>query len=31
VPGLVHPVLGKPVRELLEKTSDKSAVARWRP
>jgi 2-amino-4-hydroxy-6-hydroxymethyldihydropteridine diphosphokinase len=31
VPGLVHPVLGKPVRELLEKTSDKSEVARWRP
>ena len=31
VPKLVHPVLGKPVRELLEKTSDKSAVVRWLP
>jgi 2-amino-4-hydroxy-6-hydroxymethyldihydropteridine diphosphokinase len=31
VPHLVHPVLGKSVRELLEETPDKSAVARWRP
>ena len=31
VPGLVHPGLAKSVRELLEKTPDKSAVARWRP
>jgi 2-amino-4-hydroxy-6-hydroxymethyldihydropteridine diphosphokinase len=31
VPNLVHPALGKTVRELLEKTPDKSAVARWKP
>ena len=31
VPGLVHPVLGTSVRELLDKTPDKSEVARWRP
>jgi 2-amino-4-hydroxy-6-hydroxymethyldihydropteridine diphosphokinase len=31
VPNLVHPALGKSVRELLEQTPDKSAVARWRP
>lgn len=30
-PGLVHPVLGKRVHELLAKTPDKSEVARWRP
>jgi len=29
VPNLVHPTLGKSIRELLEKTPDKSAVTRW--
>jgi 2-amino-4-hydroxy-6-hydroxymethyldihydropteridine diphosphokinase len=29
-PNLVHPVLGYPIRELLEKTSDRSAVIRWK-
>jgi len=29
VPNLVHPTLGNSIRELLEKTPDKSAVARW--
>ena len=31
VPNLVPPGFGKSVRELLEETSDNSAVARWRP
>ena len=31
VPNLIHPTLGKSVRELLDGTSDKSAVRRWRP
>lgn len=31
VPNLVHPALGRPVHELLEKTPDKSAVTRLRP
>jgi len=31
VPHLVHPTLGKSIRELLEKTPDKSAVVRWQP
>ena len=31
VPDLVHPALGKSIHELLENTSDKSAVNRWRP
>jgi len=31
VPGLVHPVVAKPVAELLTKTPDTSAVTRWRP
>jgi 2-amino-4-hydroxy-6-hydroxymethyldihydropteridine diphosphokinase len=31
VPNLVHPVLAKPIRELLEQTTDKSEVVRWRP
>jgi 2-amino-4-hydroxy-6-hydroxymethyldihydropteridine diphosphokinase len=31
VPSLIHPVLGKPIRELLAEVSDKSAVTRWRP
>lgn len=30
VPNLVHPVLGRPIRELLEKTSDRSEVIRWK-
>ena len=29
VPGLVHPVLGKPVSELLAQTNDHSTVVRW--
>lgn len=31
VPNLVHPALGKTVRELLETTPDKSEVVRWKP
>jgi len=31
VPNLTHPTLGKPIHELLEQTSDRSAVTRWRP
>jgi 2-amino-4-hydroxy-6-hydroxymethyldihydropteridine diphosphokinase len=31
VPNLVHPVLKKPVRELLAHTDDKAKVLRWRP
>src|ERR1043165_5574561 len=31
VPNLVPPALGKSVRELLEKTPDRSAVVRWQP
>lgn len=31
VPNLVHPTLGKTVRELLETTPDKSEVVRWKP
>jgi 2-amino-4-hydroxy-6-hydroxymethyldihydropteridine diphosphokinase len=30
VPGLVHPVLGKSIGELLANTNDKSSVARWK-
>ena len=29
VPNLVHPVLGKPISELLTQTKDQSAVVRW--
>jgi len=31
VPDLIHPTLGKTVREMLETTPDKSEVVRWRP
>jgi 2-amino-4-hydroxy-6-hydroxymethyldihydropteridine diphosphokinase len=31
VPGLVHPVLGKPISELLSQTKDRSSVVRWKP
>src|SRR5687767_10907166 len=31
VPNLVHPVLKKPVRELLAHTDDKAKVLRWKP
>ena len=31
VPNLIHPVLGKPVSELLSQTKDRSTVARWMP
>jgi 2-amino-4-hydroxy-6-hydroxymethyldihydropteridine diphosphokinase len=31
VPGLVHPVLGKSMSELLAQTKDVSSVVRWRP
>ncbi len=31
VPNLVHPVLKKPVRELLAQSDDKAKVLRWRP
>lgn len=31
VPNLVHPTLGKTIRELLEKTPDNSPVVRWKP
>jgi 2-amino-4-hydroxy-6-hydroxymethyldihydropteridine diphosphokinase len=30
-PNLVHPVIGKSVRELLANTTDRSAVIRWKP
>jgi 2-amino-4-hydroxy-6-hydroxymethyldihydropteridine diphosphokinase len=30
VPNLVHPVLGKPIRELLAHTKDSSSVVRWK-
>lgn len=30
-PSLVHPVLGKPVSELLAQTKDRSTVTRWTP
>ena len=30
VPGLIHPVLGKPVSELLAHTKDRSTVVRWK-
>jgi len=30
-PGLVHPVLGKPISELLAQTKDRSTVTRWMP
>jgi 2-amino-4-hydroxy-6-hydroxymethyldihydropteridine diphosphokinase len=29
-PNLVHPVIGRPIRELLANTSDRSAVSRWK-
>jgi 2-amino-4-hydroxy-6-hydroxymethyldihydropteridine diphosphokinase len=29
VPNLVHPVIGKSIRELLAETRDRSAVIRW--
>jgi 2-amino-4-hydroxy-6-hydroxymethyldihydropteridine diphosphokinase len=31
VPALVHPVLGKPINELLALTKDRSKVVRWMP
>jgi 7,8-dihydro-6-hydroxymethylpterin-pyrophosphokinase len=31
VPGLVHPVLGKPISELLAQTKDRSTVLGWTP
>lgn len=31
VPSLVHPVLGKPVNELLAQTTDRSTVVKWTP
>jgi 2-amino-4-hydroxy-6-hydroxymethyldihydropteridine diphosphokinase len=31
VPGLIHPVLGKPISELLAQTKDQSTVNRWKP
>jgi 2-amino-4-hydroxy-6-hydroxymethyldihydropteridine diphosphokinase len=31
VPGLIHPVLGKSVSELLAQTKDRSQVVRWQP
>lgn len=31
VPGLVHPVLEKPLSELLAQTKDRSSVTRWLP
>lgn len=30
-PGLVHPVLGESISQLLANTSDRSAVIRWKP
>jgi 2-amino-4-hydroxy-6-hydroxymethyldihydropteridine diphosphokinase len=31
VPGLIHPVLGKSISELLSETKDGSSVVRWKP
>ena len=31
VPTLIHPVLGKPIIELLAQTKDRSTVTRWMP
>lgn len=31
VPNLIHPTLSRPIHELLARTPDKSAVARWQP
>jgi 2-amino-4-hydroxy-6-hydroxymethyldihydropteridine diphosphokinase len=31
VSNLIHPVIGKPIRELLAETKDRSSVARWQP
>ena len=31
VPGLVHPALGKSIKELLAATPDRSTVTRWKP
>jgi 2-amino-4-hydroxy-6-hydroxymethyldihydropteridine diphosphokinase len=31
VPSLVHPVLGKPISDLLTQTKDRSTVTRWTP
>src|SRR5918993_462502 len=31
VPSLIHPVLKKPIRELLEHVGDEGKVARWKP
>jgi 2-amino-4-hydroxy-6-hydroxymethyldihydropteridine diphosphokinase len=31
VPTLIHPVLKKPIRELLQNTSDQAGVVRWTP
>ena len=31
VPGLIHPILGKPISELLAQTKDRSTVVRWLP
>ena len=31
VPNLEHPVLGKPIQELLENVSDRSSVICWKP
>lgn len=31
VPNLVHPVLGKPLSQVLAETTDRSAVVRWTP
>lgn len=31
VPTLIHPVLGKPISDLLTQTKDRTTVARWMP
>ena len=31
VPTLIHPVLGKPISDLLAQTKDRATVARWMP
>ena len=31
VPNLIHPVLGKPLSDLLSQTKDRSTVVRWMP
>jgi 2-amino-4-hydroxy-6-hydroxymethyldihydropteridine diphosphokinase len=31
IPGLIHPLLGKSISQLLSETKDQSSVVRWKP